>query len=1236
MPQTVNLVPDKRKILNKGIEFPLRNRGDKRRFVLFMFILPVLLTTLLSYSFSRFLFTYGLPQHQLSVALLHALLLLSFQILLWVPNFLAIIYESERIENGIMYVRNILLIGMVFLFFPHHLATTFLSEHSPVMDLSQFYWGLLISVSIIYLVLAGFNLKRTASRDIRAGTSPQARKYSERWLWFDSLSLFMVLLGVLVIELWVLASAGQDMFSMQPSRMFSQADKPLQLQMEMLTWFCCSLFSALLFFLWACLGHRLMSSVLISVTFHERDVHGVIFRSHRYLWHFAIAMLLRNPVLLPGGLILSSVFFMTPIFFVAAKQYELLNVIVQADQVVLALGVFFAWFSPLTKAAVLPDSTFGEYFHRRVENLLLLIQGHTVVVGLGSLGRRILRREARQLLNTDAEKHLMEVVTPDVRLEQLCSQLVVVERNPNDMIYSADSELLGQFGVVSTLEEMYISKDPTGALIHPEKRILVPFILGEASKPVISSRVNFERAKLAICTVPDEASVQEIFDRASRANVRAIICVSRSDQISYLTYRARHRQIVLVYPKHSQGNTLGYRLWAAMQKVRAVKRLDKWPKVLVVGNNKSNHYMLETIYAYFPGDHLTKSQTIERNFAFILLDTGVSVYPTLREKANGAFTHVWAEGFVTGGRFSASIDKTRENSYPQLKTRILNDGDNAAIEACILDQKPDILIINHEDNAAPMILSRCIRSLERLKSSENLPLPLLLLATTEGDKHEKHRLGDYSRYYDSLSGLYSEPLAMSPFYPTHARYSHFTGELKGGSIVDSMADTEEIVGSARRSLLSKYDEDAAPEYGRFLELNSCLPNRPGALADYLAKLANLRFGKTKIPENVAGEPAFMLPSFQYLRNIIDDLDSSNFYLTGYATLSTVDKAIISKTSENGQAAVSRLYVNDGKNYVDPAPLETPLSDNPLGRHIQGHLEAINDPVGIGVNEVIDRLTVREAGKANTVAEFKGMLFDKVINEAEDGGKGKLACPGMNLCRIASYQDYIIANNSDVLKNGEAPVDTDRTTPLRHARNYQCCSSVPVSSSNTLSVDKQPLARIFCCSQGGNGPGQLAIILNSLLLRKDFQKSDNSENLDWAINIHYFKGISCQNTMFSMNRIFGVMEESQDLEQHEFPVKLIRFLPIGGLESIKHWWSYSKLLSAFLKNKMHNDYALFWQDGNGIEHSGNEEPDWTGSEMGMPATIIIRRENLAPTDISCCPECGKKGFGNHCRRLNVWS
>jgi len=975
-----------------------------------------------------------------------------------------------------------------------------------------------------------------------------------------------------------------------------KSPEQIKREMRVITWLACSILTGLIFFLSACLGNRLVNNILVPVTFHERDVRGVVQKAYRYLWHFSLAMLLKHPFLLIGGILISFIFLSVPIILISIDQHSILNSLVQIDLLILVIVISFAWFSPMTLAVVRPDETFGEYFNQRLANHLMMVQGHIVLFGFGSLGKRVLNREISKMLNHKEEKksRFLEVVTPDVRLEQLSNHVVVIEKSPADVIYSGMDNLLGSYGVVSTYNRIYKSKDPRGEIIHPEKRILVPTVIGMAKEPFISSRVNLERARLIISMVPDEESVQTIFDRANQSNVPSIISVSRSDQISYLTYRARHRRIVLVYPKHIQGVTLGNRLWAGILKVRSIEGMkgDEWPRVLVVGNSKSNHFMMEMLWTYLPGNREKKSDLIRKNFAFIVISSGELLgYPALKDKSNQAiFDMYWPKTFVTGGRFPEQVDQIKRVDELKLDTRMVNEADTMAYETCIRTLKPLLLVINHDEvEKSPLILLRCMRAIERLKMQDikNFRLPLILLSSARGDEHESLVMGDSSRYYDALCKIHHEPLAEDNSYPQHSRYDHYNRELIGESISDSLSDAEEIIAGARRSFSGRGGK-------QFIEITGCLPNRPGSLANYLATLAGLKFVKKEwqdakeawaetIEQAKSIQPH--LPSFQYLRHIkLDDPQQHGFALTGYAALIPIaENSFVFREPPEKSNQVARVFANDGRNYVekmlDPDETFTIAEKNDLLKK----LERIPEPRAPGVPDVINRLTRRtDRNKRNTVEEFKEVM----MNLQEDGTTGKYACPGMNLCRIAAFQDYVAASNNLRLAM-QSPPGAEKPDELWHAKNYYCCKEI----DNTKDEEKPTLAssyaRVFLCSSGLSIPGMIARVMNSLFFKLDHTRLEATGNPedDWIMNIDYFQHITCQNTYFTMNRLFGILEDKPTPEEAKkplvFPLHLVRIMPIGNIESAKHWFIYARTLYHILNKHSGEKFRFYWLDGNRI-------------------------------------------------------
>jgi len=1038
-------------------------------------------------------------------------------------------------------------------------------------------------------------------------------------------------------------------------------------RMHDLSLWCCSILCALIFFTLAGLPYRLMKAILIPVTFHERDVQGMVFKSHRYLYHFFWAMLLRYPFLFAGGMVLLLVFLSVPAVLFSSGRIDFLANLVAPDEVILVLGVFVAWFSPLALSVVMPDQTFGEYFSQRVANQIMMVQGHIVFIGYGSLGARVLNREIARTrpqpvktgrawwqvwkkklkrMKKKPKRMFFDIVTPDLRLERLCSYIVVIERDPRDVIYSDRNALLGDFGVVSADKHIYRSRDTRGQIIHPEKRVLVPVVIGEAREPFVSSRVNLERANLIISMVPEEESVQTIFERANKAGVSAIICVTRSDQISYLTYRTRHRPIVLVYPKHNQGITLGNRLWAAMLKLRAIRGItgEVWPRILVIGNNKANHYMLETLWTNLPGKHKERSEILRNNLAFVVTAAeDEQAYPMLRESnSKEVFDLHWPATYVTGGRYPYPASQVSSDDVLGVPTRVVNAADILALEACINKHRPDIMVINHEEvTQSLLMLSRCVRALERIKTSQSdqFKLPLLLMAAARGDEWEELSMGDASRFYNALCLMHKEEVARDVSYPEHASYQHRQRKLIGESISDSHADSEEIIAGARNVFLD-------PKNPRLVEINACLPNRPGTLATYIARLAGLRFqGKSKEEldqwwqqcNTLPSEHAALLPSFQYLRNIMLDPERTGFALTGYATLAPVIKDIPSGSTEDQDAPlVVRVFANDSRNYVEPEKDEDELPDGSSPQWIE-------EPSPPGVPQVIDWVGGREPGSYNTVGQFHEVMMDPQP-------PGDYSCPGMNICRIAAFQDYVIASNHKRLERFAASSDdpAHRDAKLLHARNYYCCSGMQRAIPLEIPSPSSPYARMFVCCKGTHDPGMIATVLNTLLFRTRIVIPVDEQRKDkMVINIDYFKDISCQNSHFTLNRLFGFFKEPPrgGGAQNIMPMHLLRILPIGGVASARQWYYYAKALHRFLNTfDKGRAYKFYWVDEQQVTHEKLEDvPQFdAANRSSFPAVLVIKLERgpegkqaKKVSQVEMCDLCHIQPKEYDCRRLRLW-
>ncbi len=1007
----------------KLTEQPYRNIPFwKSRFYFWLFVAPIAIAIVFNISVTRMVFDQLQLENWFYGIGIHAGALILYIWLLWVPHFLNYLNWHATTETVLIFLRNIALLLIVYVLFPHDIVMKILFPDSGRVQDFQSSYNLIWFLGLLVIgFISIWHYKTTAASEVGLAKLPKQRRKKRKAIWFEGFSILGVLIGFLVIELWVMAYHKTGRLERKPYHFFiEKLDRSQQelLQQEnqnppafiiplhvapiyvevfyrgispenpppetatehpspvaktwyqITAWFAGSLFVALWLFLTAGLGNRVMLPTLISVTFHEMDIEGILFRAPTYLKHLWRAILMKFHFLTIGGGILVSLILLAAVFLIWIPNEAVFEKLFQPDGLVLIIGIFVAWFGQFLFSLLNIDETYGEYFNHYVANHLMQIQGHIVYVGYGNLGKRIVNRDLhyrwqklqgkkeelkarqnlssiknfvknfRQYIKLKSEVHLNEIISPDLRIEFLYEGAVVVEKSQRDVIYASENELLGRFGVVASLRRTYKSKSPENKIVHAEQRVLVPVILGEAREPFISSRVNLERANLIVSMVSDVRGVQQVFNRAAQAKINAIIAVTGSDQIAYLTYRARSHHIVLVYPKQSQGNTLGYRVWAAIQKGRSLMKNSKsWPNVLIIGNNRANYYLMETLWHLIPEKPQTKKHVFENHFAFLLAKEPVEVYPTAfeacsNEPGSQIFDKKLPFTFTSGGRkVTDPDDQVQQVCIP---AREINTADASLIEQSFRYFQPHILIVNDDiPETTASLLSRCVRALERIKNiqGQEFDLPLLLIGASRGDEREQLLLGDASRFYDAICRMHRTSIALDRSYPVHFYYDHYLKRIVGETFVDSLSDTEEMIMAALQCLtdidrtrakhkngggekVSKAPQEANSEVdqpteiekldGKFIEISTCFLNYPGVLASYIALLAGLEPQQPEsnpkesesnpeksesTPKNAESnfessnsESDEYVLSFQYLRNIKLDPEGDGFAISGFAGL----------------------------------------------------------------------------------------------------------------------------------------------------------------------------------------------------------------------------------------------------------------------------------------------------------------------------------------------------------------
>jgi len=997
----------------------------------------------------------------------------------------------------------------------------------------------------------------------------------------------------------------------------------------------------ILLYLFGVVPLRLMSFVLPAVSHKDATYRARIRHTPTYVWQFYLAVLALNPLFSMAGLLMCIFLIAMPLIVVMSGTPELLSAMVGPDQILFSFTLLAAWASPIAYAGVYVDRTFGTYFHTKLANLILGMRGHTVVFGYGYLGRRVVDRELMKLnvrsRGHSRAPHFEKIVSPELEIEELCPHFILVDREMSSALYVGSDSSLGRFGTVAALASQQFPADFPGGTDEslspePHRRVLVPIVQGDATDPFTLARVNFERASFLISTISEEERIRDIFTHATETGLRAIVCVSRRDQMIDLTTKATHHPITLVYPKQNSGFSLGQRLLAATLKVHPRPLTDKsWPRIMVVGSNKSNHFMLETLWHNWPEMDLKKKAGIFARMLRFVVTSEQAVYGTpspgqdspramtagwrgLKEMLSEGslaprpnpkksyFNRWWRCSYITGFRFRKASEYDRP-LYLAVPTCVMQIDEGGVLERCLHEFRPDIMVINDDNvDRSLMLLQRALNTLERLKfESADFPLPEILMRSARGDEAEHRDIGDALRLYAAQTQLYK-----GRQWTGHPRPAHFRRQLPrrlvGESVHDALDDTVEIISGIRdiweqvaEPIFEKQrpvalDEILSGTWGKAFELNTCIPNCAGAVAGLTARLAGLEFAplprtdidriftKSSRTPSVEGQ-VILRPSFQYLRHLTLEVAGRGFCLTGYADLQedSVDEFISGDCGRTAAIAM-RTYAKDDCDYREFNPRDPRYGDLTVPRLIH--------------------LTTGDSNRQLETSTF----VEVMMGNSSTAEPGETYCPGMTVCPIASYQHNVVASHSQEIATWQFH---DRNGIIRNAPNYGCAKIQLPPSARRREVHSLPqYARIFCCCHAErNDPGIIAVALNTLNFHRFnelYDRAQREQNLDndWVANLEYFKNSSCQNRLFTYSRLFGVRRFTKELLRENNwtmadyearlrniqPICLLQIMPVGGPERARRWFEYAVALYRFLWLEAPRPYSFQWWDQNERRHT----------------------------------------------------
>ena len=146
------------------------------------------------------------------------------------------------------------------------------------------------------------------------------------------------------------------------------------------------------------------------------------------------------------------------------------------------------------------------------------------------------------------------------------------------------------------------------------------------------------------------------------------------------------------------------------------------------------------------------------------------------------------------------------------------------------------------------------------------------------------------------------------------------------------------------------------------------------------------------------------------------------------------------------------------------------------------------------------------------------------------------------------------------------------------------------------------------------------------------------------NIDYFNHLTCQNSNFTLNRLFGVFS---DILSEPFlnlmnvqPLHTVRILPIGSVQCSRLWYNYALALYYFMQEMGLKEFKFYWVDEKRKHREISESPSFnTQKRKDYPILLVIKKtmdqDEKSQVDESLCRVCRMQKEEFDCSKFRVW-
>lgn len=247
------------------------------------------------------------------------------------------------------------------------------------------------------------------------------------------------------------------------------------------------------------------------------------------------------------------------------------------------IGSFILWFTPFFVSLTQLETKFEASFDRKLREIIQKVKNHIVVIGYGNLGKEVctdlIERGVIHL-----GKDTTEILTPDLEVQKICRNLLVVDLN---------DQLFDRVHTDPILQNVGVARKE----IRGEGRkgdILIPAIVGDINSETIKDSSQLRTSKFFISAPSDYRATFTLSKFANAEDLNSIISVEDSAQKDYFSPKMTAHDTFLIYPAFQEGIALGRIV--SLCYFRELHELERNPEIVIAGEGKQIHYLIETFW----------------------------------------------------------------------------------------------------------------------------------------------------------------------------------------------------------------------------------------------------------------------------------------------------------------------------------------------------------------------------------------------------------------------------------------------------------------------------------------------------------------------------------------------------------------------------------------------------------------------------------------------------------------